>query len=204
MPFIDLTHCFTAKMPVYPGDPVPTLKQCAQLKEHGFNDYQLATGMHVGTHMDGPLHMIPDGKKLCDFPVDAFFGRGVLVDGRGQKTISASLLEHAHLQSGDIVLVRTGFSEYFGQKKYFEEYPEITEDFAVKLIASGVKILGLDSPSPDRAPFKIHKLLLSHDILIIENLTNLEKIPNKTEFQIIALPAKIDTDSASARIVVKI
>lgn len=199
MTVIDLTHCFTAKMPVYPGDPVPTLEQSAELKQHGFNDFHLATGMHVGTHMDGPLHMIPGGKKLCNFPINTFFGKGVIVDGRGQKVIDASLLQHVHLQIGDIVLVMTGFSEFYGKKKYFEEYPEITEDFAARLIASGVKILGLDSPSPDRSPFPIHKLLLKHDILIIENLTNLDKLLGIKKIEIIALPAKLETDSALTR-----
>lgn len=211
MPFIDLTHCFTAKMPVYPGDPEPVLRQSSHLGHDGFNDYHLATSMHVGTHMDGPLHMIPSGKKLCDFPVDTFFGKGVLVDALQQSSgqavrqtrIGAQILSSHDLQKGDIVLVRTGFSAFYGQQKYFEEYPEITEDFAEKLIDAGVKILGLDSPSPDRPPFKIHKLLLKHDILIIENLMNLDKIPDNTEFQIIALPAKLDADSAPVRVAVK-
>ena len=36
---IDLTHSFTAKMPVYPGDPEPSLTQIAHLDKEGFNDH---------------------------------------------------------------------------------------------------------------------------------------------------------------------
>lgn len=201
---IDLTHCFTSEMPVYPGDPTPKLQQSAFLDQHGLNDFQLSTGMHVGTHMDGPLHMIAGEKKLCDFPVDTFLGRGVLVDCRGQTRIDAPLLQNVNLQPGDIVLVRTGFSEFFGQQKYFEDFPKIAENFAAKLIDAGVKILGLDCPSPDRSPFPIHKILLSHEVLIIENLTNLDRIPTNVSFQIMALPMKIDTDSALVRVIAKI
>jgi kynurenine formamidase len=200
MHIIDLTHLFTSKMPVYPGDPLATLEQIAWLEKDGLSDFSLTTGMHVGTHMDGPMHMIPGGKKLSEFPVSHFFGHGKIVDAFGQNPIDSQLLSSCQLKQGDIVLVKTGFSEFYGQKKYFEEYPDITEDFAQKLIDARVKILGLDSPSPDRKPFAIHKMLLSRDILIIENLTNLDNILMEN-FIVTALPLNLDSDSAPARVI---
>lgn len=49
-------------MPVYPGDPKPTLEQVAFIAKDTFNDHKLTTVMHVGTHIDAPLHMIANGK----------------------------------------------------------------------------------------------------------------------------------------------
>ncbi|MGH7091381.1 MAG: cyclase family protein, partial [Stellaceae bacterium] len=66
MRLIDLTHTFDGNMPVYPGDPVPQLAQTANIAEHGYNEYSLTCGMHVGTHMDAPLHMIPGGRFMSE------------------------------------------------------------------------------------------------------------------------------------------
>jgi len=57
--------------------------------------------------------------------------------------------------------------------------------------------------SPDHEPFPIHKLLLSNDVLIIENLTNLEKLAGK-EFRIIALPINLQEDAAPARVIAEL
>ncbi len=213
-PLLDLTHLFTASMPVFPGDEPPVLKQSSQCEQTGYNDYRLTTGMHVGTHLDGPLHMIAGGKKLCEFPPEKFFGRGVLVDARealslrGAKRrsnlcLEASLLKPYNIQKNDIVLVMTGFSKYYRehQKKYFNESPVFSLEFAQTLVDKGVSIVGMDMSSPDKSPYEVHKLLLRHDVLVLENLTNLEKLIGVKNFDVIALPAKLDADSAPTRVV---
>lgn len=201
MPHFDLTHTFTPNMPVYPGDPSPQLKQCAFLAKDGFNDFQISTGMHVGTHMDGPLHMLANGQPLYALPPERFFGKGRLIDARNQQTINATLLHDKQILKGDIILVMTGFYKKFGTPEYYKSYPEISEEFAQKMVDLGVSIVGIDTPSLDRAPFAIHKLLLSHEILIIENLTNLEHLLEAKNVNITALPAKFQTESAPVRVV---
>lgn len=78
MKFIDLTQPVTENMQVYPGDPQSTLKQIAFIEADGSNDFQVQTGMHVGTHIDAPFHMIQNGKKLHEYPVDHFFWKRAL------------------------------------------------------------------------------------------------------------------------------
>jgi len=51
-------------MPVYLGDPLPKLHQITTLEKDGYNDHELTSVMHVGTHMDAPLHMIQNGKTI--------------------------------------------------------------------------------------------------------------------------------------------
>ncbi len=65
-------------------------------------------------------------------------------------------------------------------------------------------MVGFDSPSPDRTPFVIHKLLLGQEILILENLCNLEKLLGVTGFEVVALPAKFRSDSAPVRVVARV
>lgn len=209
MNYLDLTHTFAANMPVYPDDPVPELRQIADLNKDGYNDYQITTTTHVGTHIDAPLHMLEGGKRLSDFPVDKFFGRGCLIDARDASVIRADLLDKSSAekglpaQAGDIVLVLTGFAQKYRQPEYYEHYPEISEDFARRAIELGIKMIGVDGPSPDRPSYKIHKLLLGQEILIIENLTNLESLVGITNFEILALPLKLQADAAPARVVAK-
>ena len=201
MKYIDLTHNFKQDMPVYPGDPIPVINQVAFIEKDGYNDFQIKTGMHVGTHMDAPLHMLQNGKKLSDYSPDHFFGKGHLIEAGD---INVELLENRNILKGDVVFLMTGFYKKFGTDEYYENYPEISENFAKKIIELGVKIIGMDTPSPDRAPFAIHKLLLENDVLIIENLTNLELLLEQAQFGVVALPAKFETEAAPVRVVAQI
>ena len=200
MKYIDLTHTFKKNMPVYPGDPEPELKQITSIDNEGYNDFHVSSGMHVGTHMDAPFHMLPNGKRLSEYSPDHFFGRGHLIDARG-KLIDADLLEKRKISQGDIVLIMTGFSKKFGTPEYYKSYPEISRAFASKIVGLGVGVIGIDTPSPDRPPFGIHKLLLEGDVLIIENLTNLESLTTYTQFDIVALPVKFDSEAAPVRVI---
>ena len=102
------------------------------------------------------------------------------------------------------MLVYTGFGEKFGTSEYFQNYPELIEPFAERLIDLHVKMVGLDAPSPDRPPFRIHTLLLQNGILIIENLVNLESLRSCEAFEVIVLPIKVEADGAPVRVVAKV
>ena len=171
--YLDLTHEFTANMPVFPGDGAPELVKIADVSKDGIANHVVKTSMHVGTHMDAPAHMLVGGKLLSEYPVEKFFGRGVIIDARGKSRADVGLLENVKIEKGDIVLVCFSWSTEFEQEDYYLNYPEISPQFASRLAESGASILGLDTPSPDRAPYQVHKILFAQDVLIIENLTNL-------------------------------
>jgi kynurenine formamidase len=204
MTYIDLTHTFHSEIPVYPGDPAPKIKKIADFNTDGFFMYKVSTGMHVGTHMDAPLHMIEGGKKMSEFAPEKFIGSGKLIDARGKNLVEPDVLEEVELVEGDIVIVMTGFSEKFREKIYFNAPPELSIDFAQKLVEAKVKIVGIDFASPDKPPFKVHKILLGSEILIIENLTNLEKLIGIDNFEVSALPVKYETEAAPVRVVARI
>jgi kynurenine formamidase len=204
MTLIDLTHSFGQGIPVYPGDPVPRLEQIAHLGRDDFNAYCLCTGLHAGTHMDAPLHMVADGKLVCDLPVTRFIGRGRLIDARGRAMVTPDLLRGIRIGRGDMVLVLTGWDRHFHDEAYYRDYPEIAPDLARDLVQRGVAVLGLDTPSPDRPPFEVHKILLSHQVPIIENLTNLTALVGVSRFEVIALPAKLQSDAAPVRVIARV
>jgi kynurenine formamidase len=201
MKYIDLTHTFTSKMPVYPGDP---FSQLEKQDKDGIVDHIIKTGMHVGTHMDAPAHMLEQGKLLSDFEPENFFGPGVLVEVFNKNQIGRESLIGHKVKAGDVVIFSTGYYKKFRDLEYYTKYPAMTLDLAKELVKVGVKIVAFDTPSPDYEPYEIHKLLFEHNILIIENLTNLEELLDAEKFEIIALPAKFQTEAAPVRVVAKI
>ena len=113
MKYFDLTHTFKLPLPVYPGEAEPTFVNTTSIEANGYIDIEVTTGLHVGTHIDAPAHMIAGGKLLSDYLLDRFIGRGVLVDARGKTHINHDLLRHVELKPDDIVLVLTGWSKYY-------------------------------------------------------------------------------------------
>lgn len=199
--FIDLTHKITDNMPVFPGDIAVNLKPTVTFAKDGVSNHSLYASMHIGTHIDMPGHFTEIDKKVTDYPVSRFIGKGVCIDASSYKIIDKELLLNKHLE--DIVLFYTGWDKNFYKVNYFSDYPIITQDCAEYLVNNKVKIIGVDFPSVDKAPYYIHKLLLRNDILIIENLTNLEKLCNQ-EFTLIALPINVEAHGALARVVAQL
>lgn len=156
--------------------------------------------MHVGTHIDEPVHLIDSPVLLLDMPLDTFIGRRFLIDARN-KLIDTSLLQTIPNEENLIVLILTGFDKQFGSDAYFNNHPLFTKEFAEKLVALKVKMMGINFLSPDQHPFDVHKLFFKHDILIIENLKNLEQLLDETNIMVLALPLKTATDSALARVI---
>src|SRR3989344_1223307 len=200
MKLIDLTHPFFGSMPAYPGDPKPTLKQTASVAKDGYADHKLETTMHVGTHIDAPAHMIECGKRIDELSLESFRGQGVCVDAREKKEMDIEMLRNRDIKKDNIVLFCTGFSKKYREESYFIDFPVMDEALAMELMKRKVKMVGFDTPSPDKPPFLIHKILLGAGILIIENLTNLESLLSHKHFDVQAFPLNIVADAAPARI----
>lgn len=196
---IDLSVPLNSKTPVYPGDPEIKIKQAGILAKVGWNDHNVSFNTHVSTHIDAPLHMIKDGKSLDKYPLDRFIGHGRYIKVRNY-SFSFDDVKNAGIKQGDIVVFNTGLSSKYYDPSYFEDYPDMPEEIAMFLVEQGVSMVGLDMCSPDHEPFPIHKILLGGDVLIIENLSNLERLRDK-EFNIFALPIKLDIDGAPARVI---
>jgi kynurenine formamidase len=204
MELIDLSHTLSDSTPVYPGDSPLRLFQEKRLDKDHYNSFRLETNMHAGTHIDSPMHLTPSTDFIDSFPLDTFIGNGCVLDVRGQEIISFKNEYSEKIKERDIVLLFTGHDLEFGKENYFEKYPVIDSDFANFLITKKIKMLGIDTPSPDKYPFEIHKLLFDHNILIIENMTNLGKLNDKKNFEIIAFPLKIKADSSLVRVMARV
>lgn len=197
--YLDLTMPIDQKTPVYPGDPKQKIKQFATISENGWNEKRLTFNSHFSTHIDAPIHMIENGKTLTDFPIETFMGEAIVLDARNQKESDLN-----QVRENDIVFFFTGQTAKAYTNNFFKNAPMISKEVAQKLIDKKIKIFGLDSYSPDEEPFETHKLLLKHNILIVENLVNLDKLKGK-RFKCYILPLKIQAaDGAPCRVIAEI
>lgn len=157
--------------------------------------------MHVGTHLDGPLHMSATGTTIDKWPLDKLTGEAVVFDVAGQ----GEILLTEEVKKADvrdkIVLFRSGHSDFYHQDAYFTTHPVLSEALADYLVSQGIKIVGIDFPSPDKAPYTIHFKFLSNNVLIAENLTNLDRLIGYEYVKVIVVPLKIEADSAPARVI---
>ena len=198
MKIIDLTQKLYDNIPVMAGDNEFRLFQDRFLAVDSYNGYRLETGLHVGTHIDTASHLTDNPVQICDIPLDRFTGNGVLIDARGKDVITAADFSDTEIQRDDIVLVLTGTDKHFGQPCYFTDIPLMDESFAELMVSRGVKMVGIDYFSPDKFPFKTHKILFAHDILVMENLTNLDQLLN-LNFTVTALPLKLAAEASLVR-----
>lgn len=201
---IDLSYVLQDHTPAYPGDEPCRLVQTKNVEEDGYTSFLLNTGLHAGTHLDAPLHFLENGAMIKDLPLETFMGRGCLLDMRGEAVLTYKPQNASIVQPGDIVLLWTDHSSLYGKNAYYDEHPILHEDLVAFFVTKGIKMLGLDLPSPDRMPFSIHKKLLGVGIPIIENLTNLAKLTEIRQFEVIAFPLRISAEGSPVRVVAKI
>lgn len=201
---IDLTHLIEAGMPVFPGTEPPILIPANTVEKDGFAEKKITMYSHTGTHMDAPAHMLEHAKTLDSFNVSNFHGSAILLDVSG-KTIEQIGLEYLlpleeQIKHSDLLVIRTGWAEWWGSEKYLIGFPALSPDAALWVIAQGIKGIGIDAISIDRMgnEFPIHHMLFNAGIFVIENLTNLDQVG--AQFTLVCLPLHIkNADGAPAR-----
>ena len=169
---------------------------------------------HLGTHMDAPRHYYEDGFDIADIPVDRLTGRCVVIDciGKGefgvigiQDVINSGL----DIKEGDSIFFCTGWQDYFSNvdSKFFNG-SSISEELAYWLVDKKINIVGIDTCTVDLAhavrpkgfDCPIHKILLSHGILITECL-RLDDVAGKV-LNFTALPMLIkEADGSPAHVI---
>jgi kynurenine formamidase len=110
---------------------------------------------------------------------------------------------HGPLQAGDIVLFDFGWAASWGlrpnDQRYRENWPGVGMDAAEYLLTKQAAAIGVDTLSPDPPQAlrtgPIHPVVLEKQMLIMENLCNLDQLPDF--FLFLALPLKIRLGSGS-------
>jgi kynurenine formamidase len=200
---VDLSHPVTTGMPVYPGDPAVRLTPAATIGNHGFNVLDVHMGSQSGTHVDAPFHFVEDGTRVDRMALGQFLAPAVIVDVRHIGERSAIMWDNV-APAGDrlgpdrMVLLHTGWSRFWGTDRYLD-HPYLDADAAERLVAAGVRTVGIDALSTDATVrdgdhptgFATHHVLLGADCAIIENLADLDAVDWPDPF-VSVLPLKLE------------
>ena len=186
MKVFDLTHVTHNDMPVYAEPNRPDIKKVAIIEENGYQETLISVFSHNGTHMDSPRHMYTKGETLDKLDIENFVGKAYVLElEKGNENIE----------------FKSGWSKFWDKKQYYVGYPTLTKEAANYIANTNIKGIGIDMLSVDRydtSVFEVHHILFEKGKIIIENLTNLENVPEK--FLFIAAPFKYnDADGAPVR-----
>src|SRR5215470_8366931 len=106
----DITVPITSTMPVWPGDPPVRLTAKSHLsrdKTHTVHLTAIEMGSHTGTHIDAPFHMIDDGKRLEELPLETLTGKATVVEIPGARHIGPAELGQFKWSGIERVLFKT-------------------------------------------------------------------------------------------------
>lgn len=193
-------------MPVYPGDAEVALTRMLDWESGGCNLTRLTMSAHAGTHLDAPFHFVDQGTTVDGLSLDVLVGPAEVLD-MGELTpdseITVAMLEPfaERVTPGGRVLVRTGWSKRFGNREFFTQHPSLTLDAAQWLVDRQIALLGVEEPSVNtHRNTEVHRAILGAGIALVENLTNLEQLPDRVFLA--ALPINlVGCDGAPVRAV---
>ncbi|MFN3324562.1 MAG: cyclase family protein [Bryobacteraceae bacterium] len=216
---IDLTYSFDEHTIYWPtSKPFEWRKDSWGRNEAGewYASASFCTSEHGGTHLDSPIHFAEGRWSSEQIPVSRLIAPAVVIDvsaaARADRNyrltrgdIEAWERRHGRIPDGSIVLVRTGWGrhwpdrkEYLGTDKPGDvaglSFPGIHPE-AARLLARERTIygVGIDTASLDYGPskdFAAHRVLNEANIYGLENVANLEQVP-EAGATLIALPVKV-------------
>lgn len=200
---IDLSHPIDESIPLWPTFPPIEIEQTQWAARDVVTMDRVEMMTHTSTHVDAPLHFIPEGKSLDEFSIEKFMGPGIVIDltpKEPKEPITPSDLEPYEdvIEPNDILLLHTGWDQYYGRTpEYLFEFPYLTAETAEYIADFDPKAVGTEGasvagwtgdvpnhgPSTDVPPEASHLPLLENDILAIEELTNLDTVLDGDDYQ---------------------
>ena len=208
MNVIDLTHTICSAMPVYPGTEPPRIQEATTIQKEGFAEKLLTLYSHTGTHMDAPAHLLPGKATLDSFGASRFVGPAILGDFRNVPSATIGLKSllslKKGLEKGGFLILHTGWSRFWGQEEYFGRFPVLTQEACQWLTQFPLQGIAMDTisiDSMDSSELENHRIILGAGMVIVENLTNLDALPEEP-VTLCCLPLKIEgSDGAPVRAV---
>ena len=185
---VDLSHpLISAAVPAAEGHPKYSACCVSSIATGNIsNVHSLTLGTHTGTHIDAPYHFFDSGTTVDKLDLSLLTAvHAVVADLRHKKSrepITWEDLEgyEERMSSGVALLLCTGWSKNWCAANY-DQHPFLTLDAAKNILARGIKVVGVDTMSPDEITEDgdvghVHRQLLGNGGVIVENLTGLEHL----------------------------
>jgi arylformamidase len=203
---IDLTWEMVDGMPRFgaPWHPDVNIRQIGHIETEGRETRSLYFGSHSGTHMDAPLHFIRGGRSIDQIPLEQLIGPVTILnlsDVPEKTEITRDMLRDRRISPR--VIFNFGWGRHWGTEKFYRDYPSFSREAAEYLISRQVRVVAMDTPSPDRggaldpgilgseADSPVHKLFLKKGVIIIEYVANLDSVRDLSGWTMVGLPLRI-------------
>ena len=202
----DISMTIENGMVSWPSDGPVRIDRVRSMDDGGrLNQSRLELSAHTGTHIDAPVHFIPNGRGIDSVSLDRLIGPAVVVHIPGVREIGAGELRKAKIPSGtERLLIKTDNEELLGMKEFNRDFSFVTSEGASYLIDEGIRLVGIDylSIAAYGSGEVVHQILLGAGIVIVEGV-DLRAVP-EGPYHLVALPLRIaGCDGAPARVVLQ-
>ncbi|MEU6587510.1 cyclase family protein [Nocardia sp. NPDC046763] len=197
---VELSHPISDGMLTYPGLTGPRVttdisRQQSPLIGMAYDIARVDMVGNTGTYIDAPFHFHADGADIAELPLERLFNIPiVMIRAAGIRAVGPDLLGDPARLWGKAVLVHTGWSARWGSPAYRDPgHPFLIGEVADALVAANVAVVGIDSLDIDDISLPTrpcHHALLGAGIPIIEQMTNLDVVPD-IGARLVALPAPV-------------
>ncbi len=217
--WLDLTHELSSDSVFWPtAEPFRLSIDAEGVTDLGYyySAYSFCTAEHGGTHIDAPKHFAEGRQSVDEIPLDRLIGPAVVVDVRsavkanrdhriGVAEFETWERQHGAVPSGAIVLLQTGYDQYWPDAERYLgtaergaagaaklHFPGLHPDGAAWLVSRGIASVGIDTASIDYGAsrrFESHITLMTANVPAFENLSGLDALPATGAF-VVALPIK--------------
>jgi kynurenine formamidase len=216
---VHLSHVIDINIPQWQGDPNVEFTTVAQRETHGYFLRELVIGEHSATHINAPISFHANGVGIDEYVAESLVAPSVVIDISVQAAMNPDYIltvqdiliweqQHGQITEGDVVLLNTGWSIKWSDTDAFMlkddednvHFPGFGSD-ATQFLLENRKIagIGIDTHGVDGGidtTFAVNRLVLEKPRIVLENLTNLDKLPPRG-FKIAIAPLLLRGGSGS-------
>jgi kynurenine formamidase len=218
---VDLTHRLHDGMVFWPGG-VGFKKTRLSDYEQGYRLHKFEMGENTGTHVDAPSHMVEGKRSIHDIPVSELVVPVAVINVREKVKEDPDYLVSANdivdweavngpIPVNAVFIANTGWHERFDDPDAYVNvddagvmhFPGFSKAAAQLLVERDVIGIGIDTLSIDHGPstdFSAHKVMLAADKYQIENLANLDELPEAGATLIVGVLPVSEGSQAQARV----
>ena len=202
----DISTGIREGMVQWPGDrKLSITKDLSLEKGEEANVSSIETCVHLGTHIDAPLHFITNGDDVTKYPLEKLTGTARVIYLPGIKEISVAHLIDLEIGEGDKILFKTDNSKTnWVMESFNENFVALTADAAQYLSDCKIDLIGIDylSIAMPNDNTEVHQKLLKNKICILEGLL-LQEIEEGL-YDFVCLPISIEQcDGSFARVIIR-
>ncbi len=205
--WIDVSIPLKDGMLHWPGDPPVSITRVKDIEKGGSaNLSMMSMGTHSGTHVDAPVHFVPDGRGVDEANISALVGHARVIEIDDATAVTADELASHRIRKGERLLFKTRNSRGpWYELPFMEDFVYLSDAGARFLADRGVKLVGIDylsAGSYRHGGKKVHQSLLSSGVWLVEGL-DLSAASSGSYFMI-CLPLRlVGGDGAPARVVLR-